>query len=364
MDSSTQSTGGTEHNGYGQQPSRQFDSPQWSTQSQSSAQPRHYWNPPNQRRMLTGNADQVANALGWFSIGLGMAELLAPRRLARLIGMSDDHRILLSLFGLREIGSGVAILANSRPANGLWSRVLGDMMDLATLGIAFKGRRSNPARLSAAVAAVAGVTALDYLSAQELSRGAQGNQSGRSIQVKKSITISRPPEEIYRFWRDFQNLPRFMKNLEEVQTTNDNRSHWVAKGPGGKKIQWDAEMIQDEPNRMISWRSLAGADVDNSGSVRFDPAPGGRGTIVRVEFHYMPPAGVLGATFAKIFGRAPEQQVHEDLHRFRQIIEAGEIITTEGQPAGRASSTSWKYDQTIRRAAQADNNNAVERNYR
>jgi len=354
MDSSHQITSRTEHNGYGQQQAQPFDPPRWSTQSESAAQPRHYWNSPNPSAMFNGNVEQVASALGWFSIGLGMAELLAPRRVARLIGMTDDHRVLLSLYGLREIGSGISILANHRPVNGLWSRVLGDVMDLATLGLAFKGRRSNPARLSAAVAAVAGVAALDYLSAQELNRGAQGNLSYRGIHVKKSITISRPPEEIYRFWRDFQNLPRFMKNLEAVQTSGDNRSHWVAKGAGGKRVEWDAEISKDEPNRMISWRSLQGADVDNSGSVRFDPAPGGRGTIIRVEMSYTPPAGVLGATFAKFFGRAPEQQVQEDLHRFRQIIEAGEIITTEGQPAGRASSTSWKYDQTVRRAAQGD----------
>jgi uncharacterized membrane protein len=118
----------------------------------------------------------------------------------------------------------------------------------------------------------------------------------------------------------------------------------------GRSQKWDAEITEDQSNEYIAWRSLEGADVENSGWVCFEAAPGGRGTIVSVEMQYSPPAGALGATVAKILGRAPEQEVEEDLRRFKQVMETGEIITTEGQPAGRSSSTSWKYDQTIRRA--------------
>jgi uncharacterized membrane protein len=142
-----------------------------------------------------------------------------------------------------------------------------------------------------------------------------------------------------------------MKNLESVEVTTDNRSRWTARGLAGKNIRWDAEIVEDKPGERIGWRSLEGAAVNNSGSVGFEQAPGGRGTLVTIEMQYSPPAGAFGATVAKLLGRAPEQEVEEDLRRFKQMMETGEIITTEGQPAGRSSSTSWKYDQTVRRAA-------------
>jgi uncharacterized membrane protein len=195
------------------------------------------------------------------------------------------------------------------------------------------------------------MTVLDFKSSQQLTRVADLIEDDASIRVKNSIIINRPIEEIYTFWRDFKNLPRVMEHLESVDVTSEKRSHWVAKGPAGKRIQWEAETIEDRPNEKIAWRSLEGSTVENSGSVRFEAAPGGRGTLVRVELAYRPPAGPLGATVAKLMGREPELQVEEDLRRLKQLMEAGEIITTEGQPAGRAKSTSWKYDHAGRRIA-------------
>jgi uncharacterized membrane protein len=122
----------------------------------------------------------------------------------------------------------------------------------------------------------------------------------------------------------------------------------VAKGPAGSRVEWDAEMSEDIPNQLIAWRSLAGADVDSAGSVRFEPATGGRGTIVRVDMHYRPPAGKAGAWIAKMLGQSPEKQLAVDLRRFKQMVETGEIARTEGQPAGRMRSTSRKYDDLIR----------------
>jgi uncharacterized membrane protein len=171
-----------------------------------------------------------------------------------------------------------------------------------------------------------------------------------SIRVSESVAVTRPPEDVYRFWRDFQNFPRFMRHVEAVQPAGERRWRWKVKGPGGTVVEWEAEITSDEPGRLIAWRSVGGADVANSGSVAFTPAPGGRGTIVRVEMQYRPPAGVVGAAVAKLFGTGPERQLREELRRFRQLIEAGEIITTEGQPAGRRSSLSWKYDRAIRGA--------------
>jgi len=299
----------------------------------------------DKRRQNGLNEERFARGLGWFSIGLGIAGVAAPQALARSIGVSN-HRVLRAV-GLREIATGLGILTGRRPAGWLWARVAGDVMDLALLGAALNSEDGRRGRVTAATAAVAGVTALDVLCSQRLSRSPNANVS--AIRVKKSITVNRSPEELYRFWHDFQNLSRFMNHLISVQVTGERRSHWVAKGPAGTSVEWDAEVINERPNESIEWRSLEGADVDNSGSVRFEPAPGGRGTVVRVEMGYKPPAGVIGATVAKLFGEAPEKQIKVDLLRFKQLMETGEIARTEGQPAGRARSTSRKYDDFLRK---------------
>lgn len=162
--------------------------------------------------------------------------------------------------------------------------------------------------------------------------------ASRGIKVEKSITVNKPPAELYRFWRNFENLPRFMNHLEAVHVTGGNRSHWVAKAPAGTTVEWDAEIHNEKENELIAWRSLEGSDVDNAGSVRFESAPVGRGTIVRVSLKYDPPGGIVGATIAKLFGEEPAQQIQEDLRRFKQVMEAGETATTEGQPSGRSAS--------------------------
>ena len=161
--------------------------------------------------------------------------------------------------------------------------------------------------------------------------------AGKGIKVEKSVTVNRSPEELYRFWRNFENLPRFMNHLESVKGTGEGRSHWVAKAPAGKTVEWDAEVYNEKENELIAWRSLEGADVDNAGSVRFEPATGGRGTVVRVTLKYDPPGGALGAMVAKLFGEEPSQQIEEDLRRFKQVMETGEAATTEGQPSGRSA---------------------------
>lgn len=170
--------------------------------------------------------------------------------------------------------------------------------------------------------------------------GVAGN---RGIKVEKSVLIDKSPEELYRFWHNFENLPRFMNHLESVQVKDDRRSHWVAKAPLGTTVEWDAEIINEKENELIAWRSLEGADVNNAGSVRFQPARSGRGTEVKVSLEYDPPAGVVGAAIAKLFGEEPNQQVEEDLRRFKQLMETGTIPTTEGQSSGRSGATVGKY---------------------
>jgi uncharacterized membrane protein len=282
------------------------------------------------------NAQQLARGLGWFSIGLGLAHLAAPRRMSRMIGV-ESHPLLLRAIGLRELATGVGILSERKPAAWVEARVAGDMMDLALLGGALTvgGRNGGSrARVAAATAAVAGVAALDLLTAEQLERSA----GAETIHLRRSITVNRPADELYRYWRNFENLPRFMKNLESVRVTGPNRTHWVAKGPADVKLEWDAEIIDDRPDQRIAWRSLEGADVENWGSVTFEAAPGGRGTIVHVEMGYNPPGGALGAKVAKLFGKSPEQQTYVELRAFKQLLETGEIPTTEGQPSGRSTS--------------------------
>lgn len=162
----------------------------------------------------------------------------------------------------------------------------------------------------------------------------RGLPHGKGMKVRRSVTINQPPEELYRFWRNVENLPKVMGHLESVTKIDQRRSHWRAKASAGMRLEWDVEIISDRPGEIICWRSLEGAQVDNAGSVRFERAPGGRGTIVRVQLQYNTPGGRLAAEIAKLFGEEPDQQLQEDLRRFKAIMEAGEIPTTAGQPSG------------------------------
>lgn len=287
-------------------------------------------------RRTSGGSVQLARALGWFSIGLGLAELLAPRQLARMIGTGDHHTVMRTL-GLREIAAGLAVLSQPRSATPLWTRVADDAMDLALLTAALASPRADRAKLAGATAAVVGVTLLDVICAMQLSNGAAGRKRARGTHVVKSVIIERPAEEIYQFWRDFENLPRFMNHLAEVRVLSDRRSHWTAKAPRGSEVSWEAEITDDRPNESIAWRSLEGADVANSGVVRFERAAGGRGTQVVADLHYRPPGGMLGVAAAKIAGESPDHQIQEDLRRLKRLMETGEIPTTAGQPEGHRS---------------------------
>jgi uncharacterized membrane protein len=175
------------------------------------------------------------------------------------------------------------------------------------------------------------------------------------VHAQASCIVNRSPEEVYTFWRRFENLPRFMKHLESVNDLGNGRSHWVAKGPAGMSVEWDATIIADVPNEVITWRSLEGSDVDNAGAVRFQAAPGGRGTIVKVNIQYNPPAGVIGATIAKLFGEEPEQQLDDDLRRFKQVMEVGEVVVSDATLMG-----SGYFEQRPARPAHAKELEAAE----
>jgi uncharacterized membrane protein len=317
-----------------------FVSGQWSGRSQDGG---GGGSPHREERLeapvVSTGDQQLANCLGWFSLGLGLAAIAAPGSLARLIGVqdSDANRSVLRLVGMREIASGVGILAEPRPSGWVWSRVAGDVMDLALLGSALNAEGNARGRLAAATAAVAGITAVDVMCGQQLSRSGETREHHTKDPLShvKVMTINRPAETLYGFWRNFEHLPCFMRNLESVVDLGGGRSHWRTQGPAGRTVEWDAEITEDRPNELIAWRSVEGADVANSGRVLFKPAPGDRGTEVRVELHYSPPGGVLGARIAKLWGKEPGQQLQEDLRTFKQMMETGEMVRSDavlGEP--------------------------------
>jgi uncharacterized membrane protein len=145
---------------------------------------------------------------------------------------------------------------------------------------------------------------------------------GEGIRVERSIVIDRPPEELYAFWRNFENLPRFMSHLESVIVIDEQRSHWVTRGPAGTRVEWDAEVHHEVPNELIAWRTVAGSEVDHAGSVHFVPSPSGVGTEVRVVLRYSPAAGLAGAAVAALLGEEPSQQIADDLRRLKGALEA------------------------------------------
>jgi len=289
--------------------------------------------------------EPLARALGWFSVGLGLAELVAPRRFARSIGVEEEHTGLVRSIGLRELTSGIGILSNDGRSPGwMWSRIGGDAIDLALLGAALGSARKDRAKVLRAAAAVAGVAFVDVLCSGQLateplalrtdSGPRMAARTSRTIRMRKAVTINRSPDEIYSFWRHVENLPRVMRHVESVRVIDDTRSHWVARAPAGTSVEWDAEIVAEEPSALLSWRSLSGASVRNSGVVHFDPAPGDRGTEIRVDLEYEPPAGPLGPVVAKLFGEDPGQQIAEDLRRFKQVMETGEVVVSDATISG------------------------------
>lgn len=275
--------------------------------------------------------DRLARGLGWASIGLGAVQLAAPNTVRRMAGIDDSSaaRILVPAAGVRELAHAVFLLGSRDPARRVWTRLAGDALDLTTLGRAVARRRGERrGRAAVAMAAVAGITAVDACAML------RRRPRDHGMTLHAAITVRRPREEVYRFWRDLENLPRFMVHLRSVMVLDEIHSTWTATAPAGRMITWAARIIQDRPGELIAWRSSEEATVPNSGTVRFDDAPGGRGTEVRVEIRYDLPAGALGAAVARLLGEHPGQQVRDDLRRFKQVMEIGEVVRSEGSPEG------------------------------
>ena len=297
-----------------------------------------------------GNSpDSLRHALGWFSIALGAAELMAPATMARLIGVPCDRKTtsVIRAMGAREMGNGIAILTRPGSAAPMWARVAGDATDIAFLGSAYSAAYVDQRRLLSATAAVLGVTALDVICAQRLSNepAAQWQRSVSGPRASKAVTINKPIEQVFSFWKDLGNVPRFMRYVERVEVLEGGRSRWHAKGPGGIPVHWEAETVAERENELIAWQSLPGAQFRSSGTVRFQRAPGARGTEIHVEMEFRPPAGSLGRTVAWLTGHEPAQQLDEDLRRLKQLLETGEIAVSEGAGLRRPGQPTGKPEQ-------------------
>lgn len=230
--------------------------------------------------------------------------------------------------------------ANSKVNVGKIERVASAVGGGALIGYAIKNRSKTGIALGLLGAGLLYRGATGQCEAYRslgINTAANGNEEiARDVHVEKSVTVSATPKELYRFWRNYENLPLFMEDLESVTELDETRSHWVANGPGGKKIEWDAEIYNEKENELIAWRSLPGSDITNAGSVHFEEAPG-HGTYVKVVLNYNPPGGKAAALFAKLFGKEPGQMIEHNLRRFKQLTETGVIPTTEGQPSGRVA---------------------------
>ncbi|APR78601.1 Hypothetical protein A7982_03948 [Minicystis rosea] len=278
---------------------------------------------------------RLARGLGWFSLGLGIVQLTAPRALVRVIGVRDDRgsRSVTRAVGVREIAAGIGILTQPQHGGWLWARVGGDLTDLGLMGSAFSAKRAKRGRIAVATASLVGVTILDALAGRRLIGGAAAAtpraRRERRREVVKAITVNRSPEDVYRFWRDFRNLPSFMARLASVKVLDDRRSRWSVSGPAGRRMEWSVEITEDRPGERIAWRTLRDAGPLGSGSVYFTRAPGERGTEVRVEMLPARRGGVIAATLAKLFGKMAANQVASDLHRFKQVMETGEVARSD-----------------------------------
>jgi uncharacterized membrane protein len=288
---------------------------------------------------------RLVDGLGLFSLGLGTTQLVAPDAVNRLVGVEDGERsraVQRWFGGAREVATGAGIESRRRPGLWLWTRVAGDVLDLSMLGGVVGGQARRPdarRRAAMAMATVAGVLVVDVVAALRLrrdkgARKAKVEEPTRGIQAKGTITINRPVGEVFAYWHDLENLPRFMAHLESVESLGGGRSRWRAAAPARAEVVWDAEISDERIDEFIAWRSVPDAKVTNWGEVEFRAAPGRRGTEVRVRLTYDPPAGKLGARVAKLFGEAPDQQIHDDLRRFKQVLETGQVVRSEGSPEG------------------------------
>jgi uncharacterized membrane protein len=285
--------------------------------------------------------DRLVRALGCTSAVAGARLVLAPKAAVEVLGVGDapGHRTAAQLVGVRNLGAAAGLLVQSGPA-WLWARVGGDMMDMALLGfgasrsgLVHKNADRRRATRAAVVAiAIAGITGIDLFAAITRSRPTT------TLRLTSSVTVAVPAVQAYELWRLLEGLPTFLAHVDEVRATGPETSHWRASAPFGAAVEWDAKIVDDVPGELLAWQSLAGGAVSNAGDVRFLRAPGGRGTEIHVTLHYRISGARAAAALARYFGEHPAQLLDDELRRFKQVAETGEVVRSEGAPGGKRGS--------------------------
>jgi uncharacterized membrane protein len=285
--------------------------------------------------------DRLVIALGWASAIAGARLVLAPTAAVEAIGTADapGHRRVTELAGARNLAVAAGLLLRSSPA-WLWARVGGDLLDMTLLGwgaqrsgvlrrISGKIDRSRATRVGVAAAALAGLTGIDLYAAMTRSRPTT------ALRLTSSVTVAVPALQAYELWRLFERLPAFLTHIDEIRVTGPDTSHWRASAPFGAPVEWDAQIVDDVPGERLAWLSIAGGAVANAGDVAFSPAPGGRGTEIHVTLYYRTSGARAAAALARYFGERPARQLDDELRRFKQIVETGEVVRSEGAPGGK-----------------------------
>jgi uncharacterized membrane protein len=258
------------------------------------------------------------------------------------------NRLANAVFSLSSSTAGARALARPSDRQEVLAEEGGEMSDDddADRQDLLGGERLQRALIGAA--AVAAVGGMAYLFGRKFADDVEKSlisdapastfrgKAGRGSPVGRTVTVNRPAQELYDFWRDFTNFPQFMDNIRSVEKLDGQRSRWVIEAPAGTKVEFVSRITEDRPGRLIAWESEEGADVRNAGRIEFIDAAPGRGTMVRATISYDPPAGALGRAVAKLLQREPAVQARRDLRRFKQLMETGEV-TSSASPSGRKS---------------------------
>ena len=287
-------------------------------------------------RLVLGAVDRIDPVARALSVP-GRAPIAGERRRVARDRRREAWRAMgMRAMGMREIVTSAGILLQPHQSGWRLSRVAGDLLDLSLLTWISRGHPHR--RLTTMTALVAGLTALDTLAACDNRRQRAMRRDTPDVnRIHRSLHIQRPAEACYRFWRNFENFPQFMQHVEAVQVVDTTRTHWCIRTPVGQHVEWTAELFSDIPSQQLAWRTLGGSAIEHIGIVRFLPALNDKSTRLDIEMRYEAASGKAGVILAKIFDEQPSQQMDDDLRRFKQLMETGEIATTTGQSAGRRS---------------------------
>jgi uncharacterized membrane protein len=279
------------------------------------------------------NAPSLARALGWTSLAIGGAELIATSSLRSFLGAGNPS--VIRLFGIRECVSGVAVLALPDPTPAIASRIAGDALDIASLVATLRRPEARQANVTLALANVLTITALDVWALVGLRAGKNGGASG-TIQTRKSITIGRPADELHRLWTDPETFPRLGGPDATIKVSGPDEHQWEVELGRGHSVSWTTRTLVDEPGQRVVWSTAEHDPIQVRGETLFRPAPAGWGTEVTLVLDVTPPHGI-GGLANRMGGFAARLGGIQLLHRFKSLAETGEVPTIVGQPAARDS---------------------------